>query len=225
MQSIQGILLDPVGCLAEFPAEPFDQIAARFFGRKGKSSKSASRSYWHFLNLMEAAGKPLDNERRQAMEVLEAEAAAGASVYEDVRPALAELRTMGIQLLVASSLSRRAVDRFLELGSLDEFVSCVWDRDRAGGIKTAPLLCAIGESALQPASAMFLTDTVEGLNVARSAGVHPILMMNDPDEARRLALHNPAGGIVSMHELPDFIRLIEAQTARSAAIYGTRDAT
>jgi hypothetical protein len=39
-------------------------------------------------------------------------------------------------------------------------------------------------------------------------------MMNDPDEARRLAMHNPAGGVVSLHEIPDFIRLIAAQNKR-----------
>jgi hypothetical protein len=33
-------------------------------------------------------------------------------------------------------------------------------------------------------------------------------MMNDPDEAMRLAMRNPAGGVVSLHELPDFIRLV-----------------
>jgi len=38
-------------------------------------------------------------------------------------------------------------------------------------------------------------------------------MMNDPDEARRLTAHNPAGGIVSLHELPDFIRLVAAENA------------
>ena len=45
---------------------------------------------------------------------------------------------------------------------------------------------------------MFLTDTAEGLNMAESVGVNPILMMNDPDESRRLAMHKPAGGIVSL---------------------------
>jgi hypothetical protein len=58
---------------------------------------------------------------------------------------------------------------------------------------------------------MFLTDTLEGIKTARSVGVHPILMMNDPDEAQRLAMHNPTGGIISLHEMPDFIRLIAAQ--------------
>ena len=61
---------------------------------------------------------------------------------------------------------------------------------------------------------MFLTDTLDGIKAARSAGVHPILMMNDPDEALRLAMHNPAGGVVSMHEMPDFLRLIAAQNQR-----------
>lgn len=39
----------------------------------------------------------------------------------------------------------------------------------------------------------------------------PILMMNDPGEARRLAMREPAGGIVSLHELPDFIRFLSNQ--------------
>jgi beta-phosphoglucomutase-like phosphatase (HAD superfamily) len=73
---------------------------------------------------------------------------------------------------------------------------------------------ALRAASLQPENVMFLTDTVEGIKVGRSAGVHPILMMNDPDEARRLAMHNPAGGVVSLHEIPDFIRLIAAQNKR-----------
>jgi len=34
------------------------------------------------------------------------------------------------------------------------------------------------------------------------------------DEAKRLAQQDPAGGIVSLHELPDFLRLVNAQNAR-----------
>jgi hypothetical protein len=29
-----------------------------------------------------------------------------------------------------------------------------------------------------------------------------------------LAMHQPAGGIVSLHELPDFIRLVAAENAK-----------
>ena len=54
----------------------------------------------------------------------------------------------------------------------------------------------------------------EGLKVANALGLNSILMMNDPDEAMRLAAHDPTGGIVSLHELPDFIRLVAAENAR-----------
>ena len=42
MQTIEALLLEPVGCLAEFPSAPFHEIAVRLFGRKGKASSSAS---------------------------------------------------------------------------------------------------------------------------------------------------------------------------------------
>src|ERR1700674_3342225 len=131
MQIIEGILLEPVGCLAEFPSGPFHEIAVRLFGRKGKASKSGSRSYWHLLNLIEAAAKSLDDQEKGLVEALESEAVAAASVYEDVLPALAELKAMGIRLCIASSLSGTAVACFLERCSLSEFFSGVWTRDNA----------------------------------------------------------------------------------------------
>ena len=44
---------------------------------------------------------------------------------------------------------------------------------RIGGVREAPLLGALHNASLLPAKAMFLTDTVEGISAARSAGVHP----------------------------------------------------
>jgi phosphoglycolate phosphatase-like HAD superfamily hydrolase len=117
---------------------------------------------------------------------------------------------MGIQLVIASSLSAAAVTRFLEKNSLREFFSAIHSRDSAGGIKAAPLQRAIAGASCQMESIGFLTDTLEGLKVAQSVGVASILMMNDPDEGRRLAMHNPSAGIVSLHELPDFLRLLTA---------------
>lgn len=208
MQSIEGLLLEPVGCLAEFPCAPFHEIARRLLGREGKLSNSGSRSYWHLLTLV-------DEFRPQAMaEALEIEAVNAASLYEDTKPALGELKAMGIHLSIASSLSDAAITRFLEKHSLGEFVSGVWNRDNAGGINAVPLVRALHAACLRPENVMFLTDTVEGLEAARSAGVHPILMMDDPDEARRLAMHNPAGGVVSFQEIPDFMRLIAEQNKR-----------
>jgi phosphoglycolate phosphatase-like HAD superfamily hydrolase len=208
MQNIAGILLEPVGCLAEFPAEPFHEIARRLLGRRGKLSASGSRCYWHLLKLVdEFSPQPL-------AEALEIEAVNEASIYEDTVPALRELKGMGVHLSIASSLSDAAITRFLEKHALGEFFAGVWTRDNSGGVKAVPLVSAMRGASLQPENVMFLTDTAEGIKVARSAGVHPILMMNDPDEARRLATHNPAGGVVSLHEIPDFIRLIAAQNKK-----------
>jgi len=86
--------------------------------------------------------------------------------YEDVEPAFAELKAMGIQLNTAAA----------------------------------------------PAATLYVTDNAEGLAKAKSAGMIPILLMHDPDEAMRLVANNPAGGIVSLLELPDFIRFVSAQT-------------
>ena len=213
MQAIEGILFEPVGCLAEFPSDPFLEAAFRLFGRKRKMSQSGSRSYWHLLNLMESTGKKPEGSERQLVEALEVRAVAGASVYEDVVPALSELNVMGVKLLIASSLSGAAIARFLDQYSLNEFFSAVWSRDNAGGIKAAPLHAAIAGASLKPERVMFIADTLEGLKTAQSVGVHSILMMNDPDEARRLAMHNPSGGIISLHELPDFIRLVAAENS------------
>ena len=198
MRPIEAILFEPVGCLAEFASEPFHEIASLVFGvPKKKPSRSASRAYWHLLNLMEASGGT-------SIEPVELEAVESASVYEDVAPALAELKTRGRRLAITTSLSGAAVERFLEKNCLRAFFDEVWHRDNSGGIKSAPLRRAVRE----PESAIFLADTLEALYTARAAGAEPVLMMNDPDEARRLTAHGPAGGIVSLHELPDFLRLL-----------------
>ena len=221
MNRIQAILFEPVGCLAEFPAAPFHEIAAGFFDPRKRArphppSQSGSRSYWHLLNLIEAADPLQIEANRAAIESLEIQAVATAAVYEDVVPALSELQAMGIHLLLASSLSTHAVSHFLQ-GPLRDCFSAIWDRDTSGGIKAAPLSRALAAASVPPERAMFLADTAEALKVSRNLGINAILMMNDPDEARRLALHNPAGGpaggIVSLHELPDFLRLIVAQNA------------
>jgi len=207
METIEGVLFEPVGCLAEFTAEPFLEIAAGLSGKR-QTSKSGSRAYWHLLNLMESSG-------HQTVEHLELQAVDNATIYDDVLPALAELKAMGIKRFIASSLSAAAITRFLARCAPETFDG-IWNRDNAGGIKAAPLARALEAAVLRPNRAMFLTDTAEGLKLAESVGVNAILMMNDPDESRRLATHHPAGGIVSLHELPDFIRFVRAQHVTAA---------
>ena len=104
-------------------------------------------------------------------------------IYGDAAPALAELETLGVKMIAVTSLS------------------------------VAELTKAVAESALSADRVICLTHTEQGLRAAKAAGVHPVLMMNDPDEAMRLTSLNPAGGIVSLHELPDFVRFIAARSA------------
>jgi hypothetical protein len=59
---------------------------------------------------------------------------------------------------------------------------------------------------------MALADTAPGLELAQQLGLNPMLMINDYDEGRALAERNPAGGIVSLAELPAALRLIEQRS-------------
>jgi beta-phosphoglucomutase-like phosphatase (HAD superfamily) len=101
--------------------------------------------------------------------------------YPDAAPALTELEALGVMMIPVAALS----DDVLR-GAVD----------RAG---------------LSPDRVICLTDTEQGVRAAQAAGIHPVLMMNDPDEAMRLTSLGPAGGIVSLHELPDFVRLLAAR--------------
>jgi hypothetical protein len=104
-------------------------------------------------------------------------------MYEDAAPALAELGALGVKLIAVASLSE------------------------------ADLTKAVTEASLTADRVICLTDSEQGLRAAKAAGVQPVLMMNDPDEAMRLTSLNPAGGIVSLHELPDLIRLIVTRSS------------
>ena len=220
MRVIDAILFEPVGCLAEFSREEFREIALQVFGRPSPPGLTASGAYWHLLNVMAAA----DNARRLVrpsidaiVEGFERAAVRRARPYEDVAPSLSELKALGVALIVASSLSTVAVTSFLETHSLRRYFTDVWTRDTAGGVKHVPLAKALAGRALEPARVMFVTDTADGLDAAKQVGVNSMLMMNDPDEAMKLTEHNPAGGIVSLHELPDFVRLVSAENEHFGA--------
>jgi hypothetical protein len=103
--------------------------------------------------------------------------------FEDAGPALAEVAALGVKLIELNALSEEALRK------------------------------AVADASLAPDRVICLTGTEQGIHVARRAGVQPVLMMNDPDEAMRLTALNPAGGIVSLLELADFIRFVET-TAR-----------
>jgi hypothetical protein len=117
------------------------------------------------------------------------ETAGDAAVFEDVIPALTELKAMGIELFL--------VERFNAENGLADFFSDAW--------------------SASPERTIYLTAGAEGIRAARALGVSPVLMMNDPDEAMRLTAEAPAGGIVSLRELPDYVRLVEARCGGAAS--------
>ena len=126
MQIIHAVLLEPVGCLAEFPAREFDEIAARLFHETSVHS-SGSEAFWRVLDLLETSGQSLDPSQQKLAEGLEVRAVDQVDIYEDVVPALSELKGMNIQMFLASSLSGAAVNRFLERFPVREFFSAIWD--------------------------------------------------------------------------------------------------
>jgi beta-phosphoglucomutase-like phosphatase (HAD superfamily) len=208
MRLITGVLFDPVGTLAEFRAQAFEDMAARIFSAPPGTVASGSEAYWHVLDLIEASADPLTAADRALLERMELEAVEEVEIYEDVLPALAELRSMNISLLMASSLSSAAVNHFLEKFSLQTFFPAAWSRDTAAGVKGAPMVKALAESSFPPGQVMALVDTAGGVAVAKELGVNSILMINEYEEGRRLAMHDPTGAIVSLHELPDAIRFV-----------------
>ena len=98
--------------------------------------------------------------------------------YPDAAAAVAELNALGVKLIEVSSASAAALREAVAAASVDA--------DRV----------------------IYLTDSEAGIRAAKDAGVAPVLMMNDPDEAMRLTAFDPAGGIVSLIELPDFVRFV-----------------
>jgi phosphoglycolate phosphatase-like HAD superfamily hydrolase len=207
MKIIKAVIFEPVGCLADFRAEEFDAISAGLFEVSG-ASPSGSEAYWNWLGRMEQSSKQLSATETKMAEGLELQAVERAQLYEDVFPALEELKSMGVDLLIASSLSTAAVNRFLEKSSVSGFFSAVWTRDSAGGIKAAPLRKAIEKATVPIEQIMVLVDTIDSIQMAKQLGTNSILMINDYDQGKRLAGQDPTGAVVSLHELPDAIRFV-----------------
>jgi beta-phosphoglucomutase-like phosphatase (HAD superfamily) len=207
MEAIKAVLLEPVGCLAEFAPDAFNRAAVDLFGASPDAQASGSRAYWRLLGLMDE--RPLSTASLARLEELELAAVEHADLYEDARPSLAELKSLGVATILVSSLSRAAVTRFIERHALADLLAGAVTRDEAGGVMGKVLRALIEKAQLVPAQVMALADTAEGLAAAKQLGLNAMLMINDYDEGRALAERNPAGGIVSLAELADALRLIE----------------
>ena len=206
METIKAVLLEPVGCLAEFRADEFTSAAADLFGETIDPTASGSQAYWRLLGLM--GQRALSADALHRLETFELGAVEQADLYEDVRPSLQALKSMGVALILVSSLSRAAIARFIERHSLADLFAGAVARDEAGGVLALPLRFALNAAGLDPAHVMALADTAESLEITKQLGLAAMLMINDYDEGRALAARNPAGGIVSLTELADALRVI-----------------
>ena len=82
MRAIKAVLFEPVGCLAEFPAEEFNEIAGSLFESAEPPSKSGSEAYWQLLDLMEHAGDRLKPSDTPIIEELERQAIDRVQLYD-----------------------------------------------------------------------------------------------------------------------------------------------
>jgi beta-phosphoglucomutase-like phosphatase (HAD superfamily) len=210
VEAIKAVLLEPVGCLAEFRADEFNRAAADLFGANHDPAATGSQAYWRLLGLMEQRAVPAASLLR--LQELELQAVQHADLYEDVRSSLEELKALDVAAVLVSSLSRAAVARFMERHALADLLAGAISRDEAGGVMSKPARFAIDRSGLDPARVMVLADTAEGLDLSKQLGLSAMLMINDYDEGRTLAERNPAGGIVSLAELAPALRLIEQRS-------------
>jgi beta-phosphoglucomutase-like phosphatase (HAD superfamily) len=210
VEVIKVVLLEPVGCLAEFRADEFESAAAELFGASHDTEATGSQAYWRLLGLMEQRAVSADSLLR--LQALELQAVEHAELYEDVRFCLEELKSLGVAAFLVSSLSRAAMARFIERHGLADLIAGSVTRDEAGGVMARVLRLAIDQAGLDPAHVMALADTAPALELTKRLELNAMLMINDYDEGRALAERNPAGGIVSLAELADALRLIEQRS-------------
>jgi beta-phosphoglucomutase-like phosphatase (HAD superfamily) len=218
LDAIADILFEPVGCLAEFSAEPFELALRELFGSEAEADASGSQAYWRLLGMLDQAGSTLTAAKLARLQELELSAVEGADLYEDVVPALEKLGPMGVRAHLVSSLSRPAVARFIDRFSLAAQFASTVSRDEAQGVMAAPVRDAVARAGLQAAHVIYLVDTGAALDMAKATGVQPLLMINDYDEGRALAERRPAGGVVSLTELPGAVQLMQQRSGlRSTA--------
>lgn len=216
MPAIQAVLFEPVGCLAEFGADEFDAAARELFAATdavtAESAMAGSHAYWRLMGILEPQYASVAASAAARLMNFELAAVERAELYEDVPPSLMKLRQSSVATYLVSSLSRAAVERFIARHSLADLFAGVVAREDAGGVMARPLRHVIEKASLDPARIVYLVDNAVALDMSKQQGVGPLLMINDYDEGRALAERGAAGGVVSLAELADALRLIDQRS-------------
>jgi putative hydrolase of the HAD superfamily len=123
-------------------------------------------------------------------------------VYDDVEPALAELKPRGLKLGIISNFDSRLCD-VLRACRLDHFFDSVHISTRVGAAKPDPAIfqAALNHYGIEPSQAWLVGDSLrEDVEGALAAGLHAFLI------DRRGEQHS-AAGYVSLSSLPQLLEM------------------
>ena len=99
-------------------------------------------------------------------------------VFEDAAEAVAMLSDRGVTMAVASSSSRRNLDRKLEVAGLTGYFASIVSGDDVVAAKPAPdlYLAAAAGMGIDPAACVAVEDAVLGADAASAAGMTTVLI-------------------------------------------------
>ena len=126
-------------------------------------------------------------------------------VYEDVAPALTELKHRGLKLGIISNFDSRLYDVLRACG-LDRFFDSIHVSTRVGAAKPDPAIfqAALNYHAVEPWQAWHVGDGLrEDVEGAMTAGINAILL----DRNNRFAENAPATRITSLNQLVTLFEL------------------
>jgi putative hydrolase of the HAD superfamily len=124
-------------------------------------------------------------------------------VYDDVTPALADLKRRGLKLGVISNFDSRLYDVLMACG-LDHFFDSVHISTRVGAAKpnAAIFQAALSYHAVEAQRAWHIGDSLrEDVEGAMAAGVNAVLL----DRDNRFAEYAPAARITSLEQIGDLL--------------------
>ncbi|MFV0477482.1 MAG: HAD family hydrolase [Parahaliea sp.] len=133
-------------------------------------------------------------------------AAGPAILFEGAREMLAQLRTAGCELAVATGKSRRGLDRVLSgLGMSDYFDSSRCADETRSKPDPLMLLQILAERGRYVTEAIMIGDSEYDLEMAASVGMSSIGVSYGVHSPDRLLRHGPRQIISHLSELPDLL--------------------
>jgi HAD superfamily hydrolase (TIGR01509 family) len=142
---------------------------------------TASGPFDPLLDLRQRTGEPLEREELDALEKLYyKEATAMQQLLPGVEKYLAEARRSGLKVGIASSSGRSWVMEHLERFGLDGAFDAVVCREDVTHTKPDPELyrTVLERLGLQPADAIALEDSTNGIRAAKAAGLYCVAVPN-----------------------------------------------